>query len=193
MAAKKILMIVGDYTEDYEAIVPFQALAMVGHTVHAVCPDKKEGETVRTAVNYMDGAQFYREDRGHDFALNATFADIAAADYDALLIPGGRMAEYIRMFPQMIETVQHFARENKPMAVLCHGLQVLIGADLCKGRKLTGFPTVGCDLKHAGAEFLDKGLAGVVVDGNLVTGASWYAHSQWLAKFLELLGTKITP
>jgi protease I len=192
MAAKKILMIVGDYVEDYEAMVPFQALAMVGHTVHAVCPDKKKGEMVRTAVNYLDGAQFYCEVRGHDFALNATFADIKASDYDALLIPGGRFAEYVRYYPQVIETVQHFARENKPMAVLCHGLQVLIGADLCKGRTLTGFPTVGCDLKHAGAEFIDKGPAGVVVDGNLVTGASWYAHSEWLAEFLKLLGTKIS-
>lgn len=193
MAAKKILMIVGDYVEDYEAMVPFQALAMVGHTVHAVCPDKKEGETVRTAVNYMDGAQFYCESRGHDFAVNATFDDINAADYDALLIPGGRFAEYIRKYPQVIEVVQHFARENKPMAVLCHGLQVLIGADLCKGRKLTGFPTVDCDLKHAGAEFVDRGLDGVVVDGNLVTGASFYSHPEWLAKFLEKLGTRISP
>ena len=192
MAAKKILMIVGDYVEDYEAMVPFQALAMVGHMVHAVCPDKKAGETVRTAVNYPDGAQTYCEVRGHDFILNTTFADVVVADYDALLIPGGRFAEYIRGYPQVIEVVQHFSQENKPIAILCHGLQILIGADLCKGRKLTGFPTISFDLKHAGAHYVDKGLDGVVVDGNLVTGASWLAHPEWLAKFLELLGTKIS-
>lgn len=193
MAAKKILMIVGDYVEDWEVIVPFDALPMVGHTVHAVCPDKKAGETVRTAVNYPDGgAQFYIEDRGHLFTLNATFAEINVADYDALLIPGGRFAEYIRTYPQVVEAVQHFAQENKPMAVLCHGLQVLIPTGICKGRKLTGFPTVGCDLTAAGAEYVDKGLDGVVVDGNLVTGATFLSHSEWLAEFLKLLGTKIS-
>ena len=192
MAAKKILIIVGDYVEDWEVKVPFDALPMVGHKVDVVCPDKKKGEVVRTEVNYMDGAQFYCANRGHDFTLNATFDEMNVEDYDALLIPGGRMAEYIRMYPQVIEVVQYFAHENKPMAVLCHGLQVLIGADLCKGRKLTGFPTIGCDLAAAGAEYVDMGLEGVVVDGNLITGASPFAHSKWLAELLKQLGTRIT-
>ena len=192
MSAKKILMIAGDYTEDWEVIVPFDALRMVGHSVDAVCPDKKAGETIRTAVNYPDGgAQFYIEDRGHLFTLNATFAEINVADYDALLIPGGRMAEYIRGYPIVIETVQHFAAENKPMAVLCHGLQVLIPTGVCRGRTVTGFPTIGCDLQAAGAEYVDKGLDGVVVDGNLVTGATFLSHAEWLAEFLKMLGTKI--
>jgi len=191
MSAKKILMIVGDYVEDYEAMVPFQALAMVGHIVHAVCPGKKARDTVRTAVHYMDGAQTFREDRGHDFTLNATFYEIDEADYDGLLIPGGRAPEYIRRDPRVVEMVQHFAREGKPIAALCHGLQVLIAADLCRGRRLTGFPTIDCDLKHAGADFVDRGLDGTVVDGNLVSGASWLSHPTWLARFLEMLGTKV--
>ncbi len=193
MAAKKILMIVGDYVEDWEVIVPFDALRMVGHTVHAVCPDKKEGDTVKTAVNYPDGTdQFYIEDRGHLFPLNATFADINVADYDALVIPGGRMAEYVRTYPIVVDAVKHFADSDKPMAVLCHGLQVLIPTGICKGRKMTGVYTVGCDLQAAGAEYIDKGHDGVVVDGNLVTGATFLAHPEWLAEFLKLLGTKIT-
>ena len=97
MGAKKILMLVGDFVEDYEVMVPFQMLTMVGHTVHAVCPGKKAGESVRTAVHDFEGDQTYSEKPGHNFSLNATFEAVKAEDYDALVIPGGRAPEYIRL------------------------------------------------------------------------------------------------
>ena len=90
MAVKKILMIVGDFVEDYEVMVPFQMLTMVGHSVHAVCPNKAAGETVATAIHDFEGDQTYTEKRGHNFALNATFAEVDESQYDALVIPGGR-------------------------------------------------------------------------------------------------------
>ncbi len=193
MAAKKILMMVGDYVEDYEVMVPFQALLMVGHTVHAVCPDKKAGDIVRTAVHDFEGDQTYSEKRGHNFTLNATFAEIKAEDYDALVIPGGRAPEYIRLNPAVIKAVQHFANANKPIAAVCHGAQVLAAAGVLGGKACTAYPAVGPDVKSAGGKWMDIAIDKAHVDGNLVTAPAWPAHPDWLAKFLQVLGTKIEP
>lgn len=136
MASKKLLMLVGDYVEDYEVMVPFQALQMVGHTVHAVCPDKKAGDTVRTAIHDFEGDQTYSEKRGHNFALNAAFADIKPEEYDGLVIPGGRAPEYIRLNPRVLEIVRHFASADKPIAAICHAAQVLAAAGVLSGKSV---------------------------------------------------------
>ncbi|MDJ0669142.1 MAG: DJ-1/PfpI family protein [Desulfobacterales bacterium] len=191
MAAKKILMIVGDYVEDYEVMVPFQALLMVGHVVHAVCPDKQAGDQVRTAIHDFEGDQTYSEKPGHNFTLNATFAEIRAEDYDALVIPGGRAPEYIRLNPAVIQIVQHFAQEDKPLAAICHGAQVLAAAGVVKGKSCTAYPAVGPDVVTAGGEYVEIPVDQVHVDGNLVTAPAWPAHPEWLAAFLGVLGTRI--
>lgn len=191
MGAKKILMLAGDYVEDYEMMVPFQALQMVGHTVHAACPGKKAGESVRTAVHDFDGAQTYSESRGHNFTLNASFADLRAEDYDALVIPGGRAPEYLRLDAQVLAVVRHFAEAVKPIASVCHGAQILTAAGVIQGRKVNAYPAVGPEVALAGGEYVELPWDGVLVDGNLVTAPAWTAHPAWLAKFLELLGTKI--
>lgn len=191
MAAKKILMLVGDYVEDYEVMVPFQALQMVGHTVHAVCPDKKAGEKVRTAVHDFEGDQTYSEKPGHNFTLNASFAEVQAETYDALVIPGGRSPEYIRLNNQVLEMTRHFAQANKPIAAICHGLQLLAAADVLQGKNCTAYPACSPDVRGAGGTYVDVPANEVVVDGNLVTAPAWPAHPRWLAEFLKVLGTKI--
>jgi protease I len=191
MSRKKILMLVGDYVEDYEVMVPFQALQMVGHTVHAVCPGKKSGDVVRTAIHDFEGDQTYSEKRGHNFALNGTFEGTGPQDYDALVIPGGRAPEYIRLNPLVLEIVRHFASENKPIAALCHGAQVLAAADVLKGKKCSCYPAVSPDVTRAGGTFVEVAMTEAVVDGNLVSGPAWPAHPAWLAKFLQVLGTHI--
>jgi len=191
MPGKKILMLVGDFVEDYEVMVPFQALQMVGHTVHAVCPGKKAGEKVRTAVHDFEGDQTYSEKPGHNFTLNATFDNIKPEEYDALVIPGGRAPEYIRMNEKVLEIVRHFAENNKPIAAVCHGAQVLTAAGVVKGKKINTYPAVGPEVKVAGGEYVELPWDKAIVDGNIVTAPAWPAHPEWLAKFLELLGTKI--
>lgn len=191
MAAQKILIIAGDYVEDYEIMVPFQALQMVGHTVHAVCPDKKAGESIKTAIHDFEGDQTYSEKPGHNFALNATFDEISAEDYDALLIPGGRAPEYIRLNAKVLGIVKNFAEANKPIASVCHGAQVLAAAGVLKGKSCSAYPAVGPDVKIAGGEFMDIPVDQAHVDGNLVTAPAWPAHPAWMAKFLQVLGTKI--
>ena len=191
MGAKKILQLVGDFVEDYEVMVPFQALTMVGHTVHAVCPGKKAGDKIRTAVHDFEGDQTYSEKPGHNFALNATFDDVKAEDYDALLISGGRAPEYIRLNDRVIKIVKHFAEADKPIAAVCHGTQVLTAADVVKGKKCTAYPAVGPEVKAAGGEWVAVPVDKAIVDGNLVTAPAWPAHPEWLAKFLQVLGTKI--
>lgn len=193
MAAKRILMLVGDFVEDYEVMVPFQALLMIGHTVHAVCPDKKAGDIVRTSVHDFEGDQTYSEKRGHNFTLNATFGDIKTEDYDALVIPGGRAPEYIRLNPDVIKAVKHFSEAGKPIAAICHGAQVLAAAGVLQGKACTAYPACSPDVNSAGGEWVDVGLDKAHVNGNLVTAQAWPAHPEWLAKFLEVLGTKITP
>jgi protease I len=193
MAKKKILMIVGDFVEDYEVMVPFQALLMVGHTVHAVCPGKKAGEKVRTAIHDFEGDQTYSEKPGHQFTLNATFDEVKPEDYDALVIPGGRAPEYIRLNGKIIQIVQHFAKANKPIASICHGAQVLAAANVVKGKACSAYPAVGPDVDNAGGKWMDVALDQAHVDGNLVTAPAWPAHPEWLAKFLKVLGTRIEP
>src|SRR5579871_2732600 len=187
MAAKKILMLVGDYVEDYEVMVPFQALQMVGHTVHAVCPNKASGQTVRTAIHDFEGDQTYSEKRGHNFTLNADFASARAEDYDALVLPGGRAPEYLRLDQNVIRMVRHFAEKGKPIAALCHGAQLLTAADVVKGRSLSAYPACAPEIERAGGKYMPVGLPEAHVDGNLVTGPAWTAHPAWLAKFLQVL------
>jgi protease I len=191
MSKKSILMLVGDYVEDYEVMVPFQALLMVGHTVHAVCPGKKSGESVRTAIHDFEGDQTYSEKRGHNFSLNATFDQVKAEDYDALVLPGGRAPEYIRLNPRVLEIVRHFDKTRKPMAAICHAAQILAAAGVLKGRKCSAYPAVGPDVTTAGGTFAEIGISEAIADGNLVTAPAWPAHPAWLAKFLVVLGTKI--
>lgn len=188
---KKILMLVGDFVEDYEVMVPFQALLAVGYQVHAVCPGKKAGEKVRTAVHDFEGDQTYSEKPGHNFALNATFDQVHAHDYDALVIPGGRAPEYIRLNAAVLDIVRHFAEANKPIAAICHGPQVLAAAGVLKGRVCTAYPAVGPDVTNAGAQFKDTPVDGVCVDGNLITAPAWPAHPAWIAALIKALGTRI--
>jgi protease I len=193
MAAKRILMLVGDYVEDYEVMVPFQALQMVQHEVDAVCPDKEAGESVRTAVHDFEGDQTYSEKPGHNFALNASFAEVKAEEYDALVIPGGRAPEYIRLNEEVLEIVRHFFEENKPVAAICHGAQVLAAAGVLEGRSCAAYPAVGPDVRRAGGEYVDLPVNQAHTEGNLVSAPAWPAHPAWLAQFLQVLGTKIEP
>jgi protease I len=189
--SKKILMLVGDFAEDYEVMVPFQALLAVGHSVHAVCPGKKAGDKIRTAIHDFEGDQTYTEKRGHDFALNATFDDARPESYDALVISGGRAPEYLRLNEKLLGVVRHFFKEDKPVAAICHGPQILTAAGVLKGRKVSAYPAVAPEVRLAGAEYADIGIDQAVVDGNLVTAPAWPAHPAWLAKFFEVLGTRV--
>ena len=191
MAAKKLLFLVGDYVEDYEVMVPFQALAAVGYTVHAVCPDKAAGDVVRTAIHDFEGDQTYSEKRGHNFTLNATFDEIDPAEYDGLVIPGGRAPEYIRLVPRVLEIARHFAEAGKPIAAICHGAQILVAAGVVQGRKLTAYPAVGPDINTAGGEYVEIPVDQAYVDGNLVSAPAWPAHPDWLAKFMAVMGAHI--
>jgi len=190
--AKKILMLVGDYGEDYEIMVPFQALQAVGHTVDAVCPGKEAGQTVRTAIHDFEGDQTYSEKRGHDFAVNASFDGVDPAAYDALVIAGGRAPEYLRLTPRVLEITRHFFDADKPVAAICHGPQILTAAGVVKGRRVTAYPAVGPEVTVAGGEFVDVPVTDAVTDGKLVTAPAWPAHPAWIAQFLAVLGTRIS-
>lgn len=195
MGAKKILMLAGDFVEDYEVMVPFQMLTMVGHTVHAVCPDKKAGEKVRTAVHDFEGDQTYSEKPGHNFTLTATFDEVKPEDYDGLVIPGGRAPEYIRLNARVLEITRHFAEAHKPIAAICHGPQVLVAAGVLAGKTCIAYPAVQPDIEKVGGKLgsINETFSNAVVDGNLVTAPAWPAHPEWMKKFLDLLGTKIEP
>jgi protease I len=189
--SKKILILAGDFVEDYELMVPFQALQMVGYAVDAVCPNKKAGEKIKTAVHDFEGDQTYSEKPGHNFTLNATFDDINVNEYDGLVIPGGRAPEYLRLNPKVIAIVQHFAENNRAIASICHGAQLLAAANVIKGKSCSAYPACSTEVKLAGAEYADIPVNEAIIDGNLVTAPAWPAHPRWLADFLQILGAKI--
>lgn len=187
MSNKKILMITGDFTEDYETMVPFQTLLAVGHSVDAVCPDKVAGDTVATAIHDFEGDQTYTEKRGHNFALNATFADINPADYDALVIPGGRAPEYLRLNTDVLAMVRHFFTTNKPVAAVCHGAQLLAAAGVLQDRRCSAYPACMPEINQSGGIFAEIAIDAAITDGNLVTAPAWPAHPAWLSQFMALL------
>jgi protease I len=187
MAAKRILMLVGDFGEDYEIMVPFQALLAVGNTVHAVCPDKKAGEQIATSIHDFEGQQTYSEKRGHNFTLNASFADVKPEHYDALVVPGGRAPEYLRLNPRVLELVRHFFTEGKPVASICHGAQILAAANVLKGRRCSAYPACRTEVELAGGTYAEIEIDAATTDGNLVTAPAWPAHPAWLAQFMQLL------
>ncbi|PMQ17858.1 DJ-1/PfpI family protein [Janthinobacterium sp. AD80] len=191
MAAKKILFLTGDFVEDYETMVPFQALLMLGHTVHAVCPGKKSGETIKTAIHDFEGDQTYTEKPGHLFTLNASFDEIDPAGYDAVMIAGGRAPEYLRLNEKVIAAVRHFAEAGKPVAAVCHGAQLLAAADVIRGKRISAYPACAPEVKLAGGTYADIAVTDAVTDGQFVTAPAWPAHPAWLAQFVKLLGTEI--
>ncbi len=189
--AKKILMLVGDFVEDYEVMVPFQALRMIGHEVHAICPGKRSGDTVKTAIHDFEGDQTYSEKRGHNFTLNATFDNVKPEQYDALVIPGGRAPEYLRLTPRVLEIVRAFDQAEKPIAAICHGPQILAAAGVLKGRKISCYPAVGPEVTLAGGEYQDIPVTDAVIDKNYVTAPAWPAHPEWLKKFLHVMHANV--
>lgn len=189
---KKLLMICGDYCEDYETMVPFQTLQAVGHTVHAVAPDKKAGDFILTAIHDFEGAQTYSEKPGHRFTLNANFADIQPEAYDGLVIPGGRGPEYLRMHANVMALVKHFTSTGKPVAAVCHGAQLLAATGDIKGRTIAAYPACQVEVELAGATYAHIPVDQAVTDGPFVTAPAWPAHPAWMAQFLAVLGTTIT-
>lgn len=192
MAAKKILMLVGDFGEDYEIMVPFQALLAIGHTVHAVCPGKKAGDRIATAIHDFEGDQTYSEKRGHNFTLNTSFADVNPMNYDALVIPGGRAPEYLRLDAKVLEITRHFFTTNKPVAAICHGAQLLAAAGVLQGRTCSAYPACAPEVRLAGGNYAEIPVDQAVTDGKLVTSPAWPAHPAWISQFLKVLGTQIT-
>ncbi len=188
---KKLLFLTGDFTEDYETMVPFQMLEMVGYEVHAVCPDKKKGDTIKTAIHDFEGDQTYSEKPGHNFTLNYSFNDVRVSDYSGLVIAGGRAPEYLRLNEKVIEFVKYFFANNLPVAAICHGIQILTAADVVRGRRLTAYPAVGPEVTLAGGLFQNIPVNGAYVDGNLVTSPAWPAHPDFIREFLKVLGAKI--
>jgi len=191
MAAKNILLLAGDFAEDYETMVPYQALLAVGHQVHAVCPDKKAGDYVATAIHDFEGQQTYTEKPGHRFTITHDFDKIDVASYHGLVIPGGRAPEYLRLNPKVIALVQHFAKEKKPIAAVCHGAQILAAAGVLEGVRCSAYPACRPEVEAAGGHYADIAVTEAVTDGNFVTAPAWPAHPAWIAQYLALLGTKI--
>lgn len=190
--SKKILMITGDYTEDYETMVPFQALLAMGFSVHAACPGKKAGDSVKTAIHDFEGAQTYSEKPGHNFTLNATWDGLSVEGYDALVIPGGRAPEYLRLDPGVLAVVRHFFDAGKPVAAICHGAQLLAGAGVLKGRRCSAYPACRPEVELAGGIYADIAIDAAVTDGNLVSAPAWPAHPAWIAQFAALLGLRLS-
>jgi protease I len=188
MPAKRILILTGDFVEDYEVMVPFQALTMLGHTVHVVCPNKKAGDQIKTAIHDFEGDQTYTEKPGHNYTLNANFSDVQPDAYDAVILPGGRAPEYLRLNERVIQIVRQFAARNKPIAAICHGMQILTAAGVVKGRTCTSYTAVGPEVTLAGGKYVEAPVDQAIVDGNLITSPAWPSHPALLAKLLQVMG-----
>ena len=192
MSGKKILMLVGEFSEEYEIFVFEQTMHAVGHTVHVVCPDKKSGEVLKTSLHDFEGHQTYTEKLGHDYYLNKTFADVNPAEYDAVYCAGGRGPEYIRIDKRVQAIVRHFHDTGKPIFTICHGVQILIAVDgVVRGREVAALQYCEPEVTLAGGKYIDVAPTGAHVDGNLVSAKGWPGLSNFMRECLKVLGTEI--
>lgn len=188
---KKVLLIAGDFTEDYETMVPYQALEMVGIQVDAVCPGKKAGDLIKTAVHDFEGDLTYTEKPGHNFALTADFDDVEFEDYDGLFLTGGRSPEYLRLDAKVIALIKCFMKSGKPVAAICHAAQLLTAANVLQGRRLTAYPAMAPDITLAGGTYVEVAPDDVIVNGNLITSPAWPGNIAILREFIKALGVVI--
>ncbi len=188
---KTVLMLAGDFVEDYEVMVPYQALLSIGVHVDVVCPGKNKGESIATAVHDFVGYQTYVELKGHNFVLNKSFNEVVLDDYDGLYVCGGRAPEYIRLNERVLDIVRYFFEKDLPVAAICHGIQVLTAAEVLEGRVLTAYPAVGPDIKLAGGIYKEIGADEAITDGNLTTSPAWPGHPAILKEFYKMLGIKL--
>ncbi|MFB6346441.1 MAG: DJ-1/PfpI family protein [bacterium] len=184
MLDERLLLITGDYAEDYEVMVPYQALQMVGYPVDTVAPNKKPGDSIHTAVHYSEDADTYLEREGHPFEINSNLNTVDVADYVGLVLPGGRAPEYIRLNDRVIEIVRMFFEEDKAVAAICHAAQILVASDVLEDRTITAYQSLKPDVEQAGATWSEENPT---VDDNLVTAQAWPAQPKWLSKFLQVL------
>lgn len=189
---KKILMLAGDFVEDYELMVPYQALESIGFHVDVVCPDKKEGDLIATAIHDFVGYQTYMELRGHNFAISKNFDKVVLEDYAGLYVTGGRAPEYIRLNEKVLEYTRYFFDKNLPVAAICHGIQILTAANVIKGKTLTCYDAVAPEVTLAGGIYKKITPTDAITDGNLTTSPAWPGHQAILSEFYKLLGVKIS-
>jgi protease I len=197
MIGPRLLMLVGDFVEDYEVMVPFQALQMVGYTVDAVCPGKARGDFVRTAIHDFEGDQTYSEKPGHRFVLTASFSELPTgpelvAAYAGLVIPGGRAPEYLRLQAPVLDIVKQFTASGQPVAAICHGVQLLSAAGVLGGKRCTAYPACGPEITLAGGQYVAVPIDQAYVDGTLITAPAWPAHPAWLNEFIRALGGRLS-
>ncbi len=188
---KKILMIAGDFTEDYEVMVPYQTLSVAGIGVDVVCPGKEKGETIKTAIHDFEGDQTYTEKPGHNFTLTASFSYLRLEEYDGLFLTGGRAPEYLRLDTRVLDITRYFMELEKPVAAICHGVQILTAAGIVKERRITAYPAVKPEVEMAGGIFEMREPWEAVTDGNLTTSPAWPGNPELLKNFLMLLGVRI--
>ena len=191
MSGKTILMLVGEFSEEYEIFVFQQAMEAVGHAVHVVCPNKKSGELIKTSLHDFEGDQTYTEKLGHFFRLNKSFKDVREDDYDAVYVAGGRGPEYIRIFPRVIEIIRNFHAAGKPIFSICHGAQVLAAAEIITGRKVAALEYCEPEVRLAGGIYVDVPPEGATRDGNLVSAKGWPGLAAFMKECLLVLGTEI--
>ena len=190
--SKKILMLAGDFVEDYELMVPYQALESLGFHVDVVCPDKKTGDTIATAIHDFTDYQTYIELRGHNFVITKNFDDVRLEEYCVLNITGGRAPEYIRLNKKVLDYTRYFFERKLPVAAICHGIQILTAAKVVSGRTLTCYAAVAPEVDLAGGIYKNIAPAEAITDGNLTTSPAWPGHQAILAEFYKLLGVKIS-
>lgn len=192
MPGKKILMLCGEFTEEYEIFVYQQAMEAVGHTVHVVCPDKRAGDTIATSLHDFEGHQTYTEKPGHAVLINKTFAEIRGDDYHAVYCPGGRGPEYIRTDKRIQTLVRHFHETRKPIFTICHGVQILVAVDgVVRGKRVGALAACEPEVTLAGGIYVDLSPTEALVDGTMVSGKGWTALAAFIRECLNVLGTEI--
>lgn len=184
MSRPRILIIGGDAVEALEIFYPYFRLREEGWDVDVAAPTRK---TLRTVVHDFEDWETYTEKPGYRFPwVSRSLAETDPAQYDGLVIPGGRMPEYVRVVAEesLRKIVSHFMENRKPVAAICHGPLVLAAFGYVRGRRMTSYIAVKPEIVNSGGTWVDEE---VVVDDNLVTSRAWPDNPAWMREFIKLV------
>ena len=182
-------MPVGDATEVVDTLYPFFRLQEEGYEVVVAGPEKRQYHMVTHEVppESTIGWDITQEGPGYHITANIAFRDIKPQEYAGLFLSGGRAPEYLRYDKDLIKTTRHFFQANKPVAVVCHGVEIVSAAGVLKGRKMTTVGKCELDITQVGGEYLNQPM---VVDGNLISCRTWHDYgTPFMKTFIKQLNT----
>ena len=182
----KILLPIGDAAEAVDTLYPFYRVMEEGYDAVVAGPEARVYHLVMHEI--PPGWDITREGPSYHLAAKVAFRDVDPAEYTGLFLTGGRAPEYIRYDADLMRIVRHFFAEGKPVAVVCHGAEIVAAADVIRGRRMATVAKCQKDVEFSGGRYVNESC---VRDGNMVSGRTWHDQHHYMREFMKMLREQV--